>query len=942
MRATRMEPDSSHLYQEADEEQAVDARLQTHCQSQSECQCQPPSSTSPPAQLPCAAPPPHSACGLKSESPSPPQPEDEDEGEGVEEEEEEEDEEEDEEINDDDDDLNSNSLTQHQSLPSPRSPCTLSPTTSTLTASASASTTTAASTSTTTAPATATQSVLDVLSEEIRRFFLCTRPDSTTTEHQTKLKQYIIDCGQYLEQQCLGECRDYKMNKDLLMERMCESEPLEEKHWEIFTFGSESWGTSCTDSDIDMGIFLNFRNIRPDKKYLLDRLASIIKEHDKCDELNVKRILNAKYPILRIRHRNHALNIKVDVSIADRHCRNRDQLILSVIHVFEQQFAIPVKQLIVFIKYWSKQKGINNAYLCYLNSFGYTLLVLKFLEYFCLTLPADQQHDKSLGYLAYKFFQFYSKQYRPDQHAIVLHQRHILNWNYRHTPISTDYFPFAPKSFHFEMGDFPVMQINDPINEHNNVAQKVGEDQLLQIMYRLDEARKLIEAQMNNEHQFVEGQRNPIFWTLCQKTYYQPYYQPWRYHMNSKPHRPPRPVRHHHANSSSNTHTHHTLQLLQAPRASVESAPASNANVELALDQEGPLNLSVNVSMELEMSISDVSVLQQMEELPSTQLDAIAITEQHRDMIADQQFRDTLLAKYEMAAIAASKNEANLDGKKKKNKNKKKNAAVSPKADDDQARSNHVAEENEEEYEVKYMPKEPSQPEPAQDALDEALKKQKPHGHELEDEEKENEHENEKKSVSTSSSTSIAELLPSDQLSDITTNESLPTESEAMMTDGDAIYANYYAPDPYQSNMNLYALPSNSYVNLPFRPSPNAQNGHHGRHYHHRAVHQHHHHSHHHLHHHHHYNNVNNNMSNNGPHYNGNYNAMAPPNNVYYHSYDGYTMNYQHNNNNANNHNNNHRKRKERQTADRRHMQNVNMNHHNHHHQRRRHKYSHV
>ena len=71
------------------------------------------------------------------------------------------------------------------------------------------------------------------------------------------------------------------------------------------------------------------------------------------------------------------------LSIADRFCSRRDAFINDILRKFDEGFNISVKPLIVFIKYWSKQKGINNAYYCYLNSFGYTLLVIKFLQYYC-------------------------------------------------------------------------------------------------------------------------------------------------------------------------------------------------------------------------------------------------------------------------------------------------------------------------------------------------------------------------------------------------------------------------------------------------------------------------------------------------------------------------------------------------------------------------------
>ena len=41
----------------------------------------------------------------------------------------------------------------------------------------------------------------------------------------------------------------------------------------------------------------------------------------------------------------------------------------------------PMRRMIIFIKYWTKQNGINDAPHHYMNSFGFTIMFIKFIQF---------------------------------------------------------------------------------------------------------------------------------------------------------------------------------------------------------------------------------------------------------------------------------------------------------------------------------------------------------------------------------------------------------------------------------------------------------------------------------------------------------------------------------------------------------------------------------
>jgi len=180
------------------------------------------------------------------------------------------------------------------------------------------------------------------------------------------------------------------------------------------------------------------------------------------------------------------LNLQIDVSIADKFCTATNDFLSNAIAYFESM-DILIKPLIVFVKCWSKRKKINNAYRRYLNSYGYTLLVISFLQ-------SNDCRDLTLGHLAYAFFEFYAVDFDAKMHAISVYlvsccgvQGHRGQNRGRCKKKK-----FVKKRFYEEKNGFAVIEIIDPINLQNNVAQSVGLAQWKHIKQEFVNAHNLI------------------------------------------------------------------------------------------------------------------------------------------------------------------------------------------------------------------------------------------------------------------------------------------------------------------------------------------------------------------------------------------------------------------------------------------------------------------
>jgi len=311
------------------------------------------------------------------------------------------------------------------------------------------------------------------LSSEIDEFYHKVRPSPAQTEQKASLITFIDESVTYLYTTLTNELEGeqgedeedayFDYEKERFLQHLetqircakAKSQYRKGKPWDTFVFGSEAWNISSWDSDTDIAIRLDFRNGRNDKIFLLRSLSRILSENDRNSLLHVQ-FIEAKYPIIRISHIEHAY-IQIDVSIADRYCAIRTELIDKILNHYEVKFGLPMRRLIVFIKHWSKCRGINNSYKCYLNSYAYVLLIIKFVQH----LLAENKHiiwyNKSLSHLAFEFFEYYLFKYDISKQRVC---------------IANPFDTLLPEQR--QNNSKAILELIDPVNVGNNVADKVG------------------------------------------------------------------------------------------------------------------------------------------------------------------------------------------------------------------------------------------------------------------------------------------------------------------------------------------------------------------------------------------------------------------------------------------------------------------------------------
>jgi len=174
--------------------------------------------------------------------------------------------------------------------------------------------------------------------------------------------------------------------------------------------------------------------------------------------LHVNPILSAKVPIIKIE--DPAQGVKCDISIW------RTQGSVSTLFSKFCEMDERVAKLLVYIKYWSKRRGINDGKAMKLTSFSYALLSIKYLQLVGVipVIAADEEVPSwksenlaSLGQLLLGFFQFWSK----------------FNWARLEISILTESIQLKDKTKYDVRNNQTTIIIADPIELRNNVARNI-------------------------------------------------------------------------------------------------------------------------------------------------------------------------------------------------------------------------------------------------------------------------------------------------------------------------------------------------------------------------------------------------------------------------------------------------------------------------------------
>eukprot|EP01083_Nonionella_stella_P075771 206089_1 len=317
------------------------------------------------------------------------------------------------------------------------------------------------------------------LSLDIETFYEQTRSSTASIKAAEQILRCIRKCVYELQDKCKKEFNDFDPNlrirnaKYLCFEHIFQSIRHPYFWWNVFKFGSQALDTSYgSESDHDIAITANFNSTREDNIYLLTELTQILSQN--VESLCITSLLHAKYPIIQAQCKTSM--IKFDISIADAFCEHTQQIMQNYIQYFEQN-GVAIKPFIVFVKHWAKQNGINDGYHRFLNSFGYTILVIKFLQIFCAHYGYG---GHSLSTLLFGFYYLYAVEFNPTKHAISI----ITN----------------SSAFDLKMNQKCWMEIVDPANKNNNVAQNVGPQRWLEIRQVFIKAHDIYKHSQVNYH----------------------------------------------------------------------------------------------------------------------------------------------------------------------------------------------------------------------------------------------------------------------------------------------------------------------------------------------------------------------------------------------------------------------------------------------------------
>ena len=268
--------------------------------------------------------------------------------------------------------------------------------------------------------------VTKILSESMNNFYNETRPSKDSLHLRNCLRDHVIECisnvvknvGKYkhIRKNMLKYCNENNnSNNSNSNNNNNNNNDSNSKNSNVISqcivsFGSTMWGIDTRTSDIDMAIhipsfiensiFLSKTLLRTNMVDFLKALNKQLnrspivydlenensnrnknKNKNRNRNRNRKRYLDletrfkAKIPIIKAR--DNINDIECDISIAQRWTNIGCKLISKYCN-FNNDSRI--QTFMVTIKHWSKMRGINDAYNGYINSYGYTLLAIKFLQ----------------------------------------------------------------------------------------------------------------------------------------------------------------------------------------------------------------------------------------------------------------------------------------------------------------------------------------------------------------------------------------------------------------------------------------------------------------------------------------------------------------------------------------------------------------------------------
>lgn len=247
-------------------------------------------------------------------------------------------------------------------------------------------------------------------------------------------------------------------------------------------FGSTANGLNTINSDVDLSVHL--QDLHGKEIAIIDSstarkiLMKMAREMKRDGYKDVTPVLFARVPIVKFRDKE--FDIESDISIRNSLSKFKTRLLKMFLKTDRR-----VKPLILAVKHWAKSRDIGDAARGTLNMFGYTLLVIQFLQ--CVQPPvlpvvsctahwdADENWKKNassfegygkdnqmqLGELLISFFEFYRRFNFEDGAISVRAGKPILKGR-----------------CHCQPGHKRIMIVEDPFDTSDNCARNITESVL--------------------------------------------------------------------------------------------------------------------------------------------------------------------------------------------------------------------------------------------------------------------------------------------------------------------------------------------------------------------------------------------------------------------------------------------------------------------------------
>ncbi|KAI8612825.1 hypothetical protein BC830DRAFT_529272 [Chytriomyces sp. MP71] len=135
-------------------------------------------------------------------------------------------------------------------------------------------------------------------------------------------------------------------------------------------FGSTALGFSLANADMDLSISLNDNYAKFTTAQLVEKLGVVMKNAGMRD---VKMLTRARVPIVKIR--DPITGIRCDIGFQSSLVMYNTRLLKSY-----SQIDPRFRELVFIVKYWSKQRNINEPYFGTLSSYCFVLMVIHFLQ----------------------------------------------------------------------------------------------------------------------------------------------------------------------------------------------------------------------------------------------------------------------------------------------------------------------------------------------------------------------------------------------------------------------------------------------------------------------------------------------------------------------------------------------------------------------------------